>query len=232
MDMGDWMREAEVSDDAESRLNRLLNLILETAVDTLGYDAATASVRSGEGLSTMAATDQRLVALDEAQYGAGEGPCLSVLDDSQPVTWSLQDEPSAWVAFREAAEQAGISSSLSLHIPVDELAELAASLNLYARQVTKPNAEQLRTAEAFATQLAVAMQSMEAAKATARLAAGLAEAMRSRAVIEQAKGMLMSEHQITSDAAFGMLTEMSQKANVKLREVALRLVESRSKSSG
>jgi GAF domain-containing protein len=227
------MREAEVSDEAESRLNRLLNLILETAVDTLGYDAATTSVRSGEGLSTMAATDQRLVALDEAQYGAGDGPCLSVLDDySEPVTWSSHDDPGTWQAFREAAEQAGISSSLSLHIPVDELAELAASLNLYARQVTKPNAEQLRTAEAFATQLAVAMQSMEAAKATARLAAGLAEAMRSRAVIEQAKGMLMSEHQITADAAFGMLTEMSQKANVKLREVALRLVQSRSDSSG
>ena len=52
--------------------------------------------------------------------------------------------------------------------------------------------------------------------------------MRTRAVIEQAKGMLMSQRQITADQAFEVLTKMSKDSNVKLRDVAQRLVEARS----
>jgi len=63
------MREDSGADAAETRLNRLLNLILETAVDVLGFDAATVTARhSDRSLSTVAATDQRLLDLDNAQY--------------------------------------------------------------------------------------------------------------------------------------------------------------------
>jgi hypothetical protein len=61
------------SDAAEARLNRLLNLILETAVEALRFDAATITARDPDrGLGTIAATEQRLVELDEAQYESGQ----------------------------------------------------------------------------------------------------------------------------------------------------------------
>src|SRR5436190_23745649 len=81
-------------------------------------------------------------------------------------------------------------------------------------------------------QLAATLQSVEAFKATARLASDMAEAMRSRAVIEQAKGILMSDHQITADEAFERLTRLSQHSNMKLRDVARRLVRERSTPPG
>src|SRR5437762_3235392 len=89
----------EPQDAAEMRLSRLLALILETAVDTLGYDAATITARHQGSLSTVAATDPRLVLLDEVQYQSGRGPCLTVLDAHDPVAWTERDGDAAWQAF-------------------------------------------------------------------------------------------------------------------------------------
>ena len=218
----------EPQDAAEVRLNRLLALILETAVETLGYDAATITARHQGSLSTVAATDPRLVLLDEVQYQSGRGPCLTVLDAHDPVAWSERDDDAAWQAFADTARQLAVSSSFSVHVPTDDSKRMAASLNLYARSRRALADEQIRSAIAFAEQLAEAMLSVDAHRATAKLAAGLAAAMRTRAVIEQAKGMLMSERQITADQAFEVLTKMSKDSNVKLRDVAQRLVEARS----
>lgn len=53
--------------------------------------------------------------------------------------------------------------------------------------------------------------------------------MRSRAVIEQAKGILRADHRLTDEEAFEQLTQLSQHANLKLRDVAIRLLEERTK---
>jgi AmiR/NasT family two-component response regulator len=47
-----------------------------------------------------------------------------------------------------------------------------------------------------------------------------------RAVIEQAKGILMARHEIDADAAFGMLRNHSQTSGKKLGEVAAAIVDS------
>ncbi|MCW2847421.1 MAG: two-component system response regulator [Marmoricola sp.] len=48
--------------------------------------------------------------------------------------------------------------------------------------------------------------------------------LRSRTVIGQATGLVMASRQLTADAAFALLIEMSQRTNVKLHEIAERLV--------
>jgi AmiR/NasT family two-component response regulator len=64
------------------------------------------------------------------------------------------------------------------------------------------------------------------------LAEGLGEAMKSRAVIEQAKGMLMAAQGCDEDTAFDLLVKASQRENVKLRDVARRIVERRTQPGG
>jgi AmiR/NasT family two-component response regulator len=49
-------------------------------------------------------------------------------------------------------------------------------------------------------------------------------AMRSRAVIEQAKGIIMSQRRCTADEAFEILSKISQETNRKVRDVAAALV--------
>ena len=61
--------------------------------------------------------------------------------------------------------------------------------------------------------------------AALRLAEQMRQAMETRAVIEQAKGMLIAAHGCTPDAAFQMLSESSQRSNRKLRDVARAMVD-------
>src|SRR3954454_24901753 len=83
--MADAPLREDGPDAAEVRLNRLLNLILEAAVEALGFDAATVSARHDTDVATIGATDQRYIALDDAQYETGEGPCLAVLEPHEPI---------------------------------------------------------------------------------------------------------------------------------------------------
>jgi hypothetical protein len=226
-----WLVDAMGSpemDAADVRLNRLLNLILETAVEALGFSAATVTVRHETGMSTVGATDQRLVDLDQAQYEAG-GPCVQTLDDLAPVVLrDVADGGEAWRHYADTAAHLGVQSSLSLHIPTDS-PEVAASLNLYSREPLDLEARRLRSAETYAAQLAATLQSVDAYRATANLARNMAEAMRTRAVIEQAKGILMADERISDEQAFERLVALSQHSNVKVREVARRLVDERSR---
>ena len=48
--------------------------------------------------------------------------------------------------------------------------------------------------------------------------------MKSRAVIDQAKGILMERFKITEDMAFTLLAQASQSNNIKLRDIAAELV--------
>jgi GAF domain-containing protein len=225
--MADPQQRDDGPDAAEVRLNRLLNLILEAAVEALGFDAATVSARHDQDLATIAATDQRYIALDDAQYETGEGPCLAVLEPREPI--ALDDAAQMddrWANFARAAQHLGVQSTLSMHLPVDSEG-VAASLNLYSKRRLEQSAEQIANAVPFAEQVAAAIVSVDAHRSTAKLARDLAEAMRSRAVIEQAKGILMADNRIDGDAAFEKLAQLSQHANIKLRDLAQRLVDER-----
>jgi AmiR/NasT family two-component response regulator len=50
-------------------------------------------------------------------------------------------------------------------------------------------------------------------------------ALLSRATIEQAKGLLIAQSRITPDEAFQLLVRASQRENLKLRDLARRMVE-------
>jgi AmiR/NasT family two-component response regulator len=69
--------------------------------------------------------------------------------------------------------------------------------------------------------------SVDAHRSTAKLAQEMAEAMRSRAVIEQAKGIPMGNEKISADEAFRRLVSLSQSTNAKLRQIASDLVAER-----
>src|SRR5215212_1381177 len=111
---------------AEMQLDRLLGVILESAVETLGFDAATISARHDGILTTIAATNQRWIALDEAQYHAADGPCVTVLDPHDPILLEDISAVDGWDEFRATAEHFGVKSSLSVHLPIGEVEDVAA----------------------------------------------------------------------------------------------------------
>ena len=213
------------ADATEVRLQRLVNMIIEFAVDSLGADGATLTVGHGSAFSTVKTSDTRLVHIDEAQYEAKDGPCIQALGQGSTVVVEEFDDDRRWPHVAELAQQLGVHSSLSVGVGIDHADQLGASLNFYSRGRRHFGDEHVRLGNAFAAQLATALSSAEMHRATARLAGELGEALKSRAVIDQAKGMIMRERGCNADEAFDMLRRTSQNRNVRLADVAAGLVD-------
>ena len=72
--------------------------------------------------------------------------------------------------------------------------------------------------------MALAIGNPEAAGRTSEDLNQLCIIMMSRALIEQAKGILMERHKINEDKAFTIVIHASQRTDTKLRDVAAELV--------
>jgi GAF domain-containing protein len=168
-------------------------------------------------------TDDTAPEIDQAQYDSGEGPCLDAFHERRvrQIQSTLTDGP--WPEFRRAAAEHGIRSTLSMPLLVEKSA--VGALNLYARRERAFSDDDIDTASLFASQAAIVLANAQAYWDARELSSNLAEAMKNRAVIEQAKGMLMAAQTCNEDDAFQMLVRASQRENVKLREVARRIVE-------
>jgi GAF domain-containing protein len=186
----------------------------EVSVTLVGKDRATTVVTTGE-LATS---------LDERQYENDSGPCLDAAQAGTVASIPDMRSEKRWPAFAAAAEQRGVLSSLSIPIPLQQYAN--AALNLYGDKPEAFDEEALALTQSFASYAGVALANMHLYESTRTLAEQLQSAMESRAVIEQAKGVLMGQRRCTADEAFNVLVKLSQQSNRKLREVAQALVDS------
>jgi GAF domain-containing protein len=168
-------------------------------------------------------TDETSPEIDQAQYDSGTGPCLDAYRNNEVnrIESTLADGP--WQEFRKAAFGRGILSTLSLPMAVDHRA--VGALNLYSTQERGFGRDDEETASAFASHAAVVLANADAYWDARGLSQRLDQAMQSRAVIEQAKGILMARQQCNADEAFDILVKASQRENVKVRLVAARIVE-------
>jgi GAF domain-containing protein len=221
-------RSDAVATTQEARVMRLIESVMRLATDALGADATTVTVRRGRDASTVFAADHRFLAVDEVQYATGEGPCLAVLDVPEPLAIEdLRSVGERWPAVAEAARTVGAASTLAMPVPVPRRRgdPLAACVNYYTEARRAWSDEDLAAGARFATQIGDVLASDEAYRDAARLAERLALAMQTRAVIEQAKGVIMAATGADGEEAFQILKDESQHTNVKLREVARAIVE-------
>ncbi len=130
-----------------------------------------------------------------------------------------------WGPFPSEALRHGVGSSLSLPLAVRQ--QPIGALNLYSRAERAYTDLSREIARLFAAQASVAVANAQVYEASRRLTEQLQEATLTRSVIEQAKGILIAERGCDEDTAFELLRAASQRQNVKLRDVAQRLVDSK-----
>ena len=111
---------------------------------------------------------------------------------------------------------------MSIGLPVQR--QTIGALNVYGTDDTPFDEATQELATAFASYAAVAVANAGVYASTATLAANLQRALDSRAVIDQAKGILMERHKVTADQAFQLLAQASMAANTKVRTIAEQLV--------
>ena len=172
---------------------------------------------------TAVFTDLSSPEIDQAQYDSGEGPCLQAIEDRQVHAVDSTREDGPWPMFRRAAADHGIGSTLSMPLLVDDL--VVGAMNLYAGAERAFGEEDRQEALQFAAQAAIVLANAQAYWDAHELSTRLGEAMAHRAVIEQAKGVLMGAQRCTDDTAFELLVKASQRENVKVRFIAQRIVD-------
>ncbi|MEE6257448.1 GAF and ANTAR domain-containing protein [Plantactinospora sonchi] len=178
-------------------------------------------VRGAEA-QTVAATSPVAVSLEEWQYQRGTGPCLDAAEAGRTLSVPDTSVEVRWPDWAARAQAEGIRSLLSIGLPVQDT--VVGALNMYGARPEAFDEESIALARAFAEYAAVALANAHLYETTTTVVRQLQTAMESRAVIEQAKGIIMGERRCTADEAFALLVKVSQNSNRKVREVAAALV--------
>lgn len=175
--------------------------------------------------STVAYTTVATLEIDAVQYLLDEGPCLDAARERTEVVATLGEQGDAegrWPSFAESVRRDGMRSLMALPLLSGE--QCVGALNLYGRQPDAFEAFEASLARVAASRAADAIVAVTELDGARRLAGQLEQAMASRAVIEQAKGVLMALRGIDEHAAFEWLRASSQAQNVKVRSLAEQVV--------
>ncbi|MFG1943494.1 GAF and ANTAR domain-containing protein [Nonomuraea sp. NPDC048826] len=207
-----------------SQLAQSLRETLTAAVCVMPAGTMVSFVLRGEGgPATVASSVPGAVVLDALQFAAGAGPCPEALESGQAVSSADLASETRWTG---AAAELAAHGARSVHAqPLTLDGQVQGTLNLYAEQAGGFSAETLAVAAVTAGQAAVLYHAVLRAARLDEVIAQLREALNTRAIIDQALGIIMARRQCTAPAAFDLLRRNSQQRNVKLHQVAADLVE-------
>lgn len=217
-DIADALAQAVREINAPHDLASTLDAIVHAAERSLhGIDHVGISIAHRDGkIETKAGTDQLVWELDALQYELGEGPCVHAIEkEGVTVVNDLRHEQ-RWPSYVPRALQRGLKAQMGLRLFVD--GETLGGLNLYSTDGDRIDPDVEHTAELFAVHAALAL-------GRARREEKLNTALQTRKVIGQAIGIVMERYQLNEDRAFQYLVRVSQHSNIKLRDVAQRLVD-------
>lgn len=218
----------------------LQNALLKTdTVEQFLHELAVLSTKSvTEGLScgmtlrqqgrppATACTDPVATQAEEIQFQTGDGPSLHAMRNGQVVHIDDMATHTRWPRFSRQAAELGIRSCLALPLMSDN--EPTGALTLYARRPGAFGAAEARRAEAFARHASGALTLALRMATCSELNDQLRSSIVSRAIIDQALGVIMATERCPHDRAWAVLRSVSQNTNVKLRDLAATIVTSAS----
>ncbi len=194
-----------------------------------GTDLVSVTLRSGRGFHTPVETDPLASRLDEIQYRLDHGPCVEATRKAGLGLTFCADLGSStrFGPFGPAAADLGVHSVLAVGLFPDGDGPRMGALNLYSHERAGLDELDRDFALVLAAHASTALAATMAQTSAELESAQLRQALESRDVIGQAKGILMERRKISAEDAFEVLRSASQALNVKLARVAQTLVERR-----
>lgn len=213
--LSELARELQQEQDTDA----LLTDIVHAALDLIPH-AAEASVSLVMGRRTVqsrAASGELPRIVDALQSATGQGPCIDATYRERIVRVPDMGHDERWPEFAKAAHDAGARSMLSFQLFVE--GDNLGALNLYGDDVDVFDEESEQVALLVAAHAAVAFSDRQEITQ-------LNQALATRDLIGQAKGILMERFKVDAQQAFQILTRASSESNLKLRDVADHLTAS------
>jgi hypothetical protein len=204
----------------------------DVPVEDLGYEAAELlSLTSGEAkslnklaeLAGIAATHPDLAELAEEEIAAGQGPLMTAVRGGGPVRSADTLDDGRWPQWAAGALRHGLRSCVYL---VRGLPSTTLVLALFGVRPSVLDTDSVPVAEMLAQFGSAAFANTLVYGEAHRTATQLKDSVASRAVTDQAKGILMHALGCDADEALAYLRRESQRRHVKVTEVAARIIAS------
>ncbi|WP_051750254.1 GAF and ANTAR domain-containing protein [Phycicoccus jejuensis] len=197
-------------------LERVVHAV-RRAVD--GCDEVGVTILSKDRPHTAAYTTVQTLEIDAVQYALDEGPCLEAARTrEEQLVVDLCSDDGRWPLFAQASREDGLRSLYA--VPLVSGDQCVGALNLYAWATDAFDGFDAALVRVAASRCADAVVAVTALDGMRELAGQLEQAMASRAVIEQAKGVIMAMRGVPEHDAFEILRKASQDRNVKVRLLA------------
>jgi ANTAR domain len=194
---------------------------------------ASVTLAERSGYRTAASTGPAATAVDLAQYQAHEGPCLDAVDAPMVYAQSFPDE--RWPTLASRPTESGVQSTLSYRLTTASSGTTdsgGGSLNNYGVTTDAFSDTAQEIGLILAAHASVAARAVDERSTLRNLGRDLQQSLLSRDIIGQAKGILMERLKVTPEDAFNLLRRSSQQLNIKLRDVARGLAETRELGPG
>ncbi|MEV0995528.1 GAF and ANTAR domain-containing protein [Nonomuraea sp. NPDC050202] len=174
-----------------------------------------------DDIHTAACSHARAELLDGLQQATGQGPVLDAIDTGRPVTVSDLAADSRWPRFAAGApEVRGVHCE-----PLEYEDVLLGVLTVYSGRAAGLPEEAWVALRITAAHVPVLFRTALDAARMREVAVQLKEALTTRAIIDQALGIVMAQRRCTAREAFETLRQVSQDRNVKLHQLAASIVE-------
>jgi transcriptional regulator with GAF, ATPase, and Fis domain len=187
-----------------------------------GCDHASLLVKRNDRYVTVGASSQLANHVDDLERRANDGPCIDAIEEETPQIEPDLTKPNQWPNFAaRLVEETPVRGAMGFRLLIDK--RKAAALNLFSETPNQFDSEAAGRAAVLAAFASVAINAIAQGEDASSLRRGLL----SNREIGKAVGMLMMLHSLGENEAFDLLRRHSQSLNIKLADVARRVIQAR-----
>ena len=203
----------------------LLTLLATRCVDLLDVTTAGVMLVAPEGdLRCVASSSESMRSMELFELQTREGPCLDSFRLKQRVIAETPENLKLrWPHFGPQAVRSGYKSAYAFPMRLRE--QHVGSLNIFRSKDGSMSSEDLLAAQAFADMASITILQQRFTFEARQLNSQLTNALTSRAILEQAKGVLVGRRGLKLEEAFTWMRHHARNNNVKLAVVAQEIVD-------
>lgn len=199
-------------------IGEVLYRLTDQVTEVLGVSGAGVSLAEGGRLRFVAATDPAVVTIEEAQVEIADGPCHDAWRTAEVVIESDLARAQRWPAYAAVALATGQRAVAG--VPMMVAGERIGAVNIYHTRPYRWPVEDLEAARLLADMTAGYIVNQRTLEHSQRLTQQLQQALDSRILIEQAKGVLAERHGLDLASAFELLRQHARSHNRTVNAVA------------
>ncbi len=204
-----------------------LYVLVDRCVELLGPAEVGIVLTNGDGrLQVMASSTERMRVAELFEVQNEAGPCLeSYQSGAQILNERLSGAGARWPRFTEMARNAGFEVVHALPMRLRNLR--IGAMNIFGSEAVLLSDREVHLAQALADAATIGILQQRSVRQWTELSGQLQEALNTRIVIEQAKGVVAERQKVTVDEAFGLIRGFARTRNLLLAQVAAMVIDGR-----